>query len=889
MPQQDQDLNYKVKLDTADLAAQLQQVRAQIDQAVGSVAFNSTAMTSQPSQFAFPIQDYARQAGLLVQADMQNIASAVQMGGRHVATMTEAAQLGFQKFNNDVQNALLTQGPPLINTAAGGYYPNPAQQGFSSNAAAALIGWGYNPRYSITPGEFSRLSGYRVADQMIEAGVKTAGSLSGGWLGGMVGSAVLPGIGTFVGEAVGSYLGEKVGGLADDTLGATILRDFTYGNKIKEYAWESSWRFLGGRFSRAESERIGENLASAQRSESLVGYDMRAGDISRVISEFTEIGGFDNVRSAQEYQTKAKTVIENHRKIMQTLKTTETEALALIKELSLLNPSGDIEGMATKLAISSYATGLTGREAIEFAKQSSEMVRGTGISMSSAFMGGLNTLELVRGALENKTISSELINQFGGIQNYALNLDRVGYNWAQSTSGLTQFAAASAMGGFGNTIGMTPTQTMGAAVGYLMNGGIQGMLEYSGTMQARISNQNPAVLNAMGGFQIAEQMYASGLQVNRDSFMGIMQMRGISAPEAEQTWNLMWSGDSRNRATNVRYAIQLARDSAPGVLSSLKDVVLNSLSESVQSTRTARVARNLVRGVENFFDLDAVTATRRIGVHEYDFSNFDISKTPEEEARLVFKEATKAGAMTTNQLDALMDARKPLTTLDWARAQMHLHPNEIIDETTLAQALKNRKELKYSKAVESITVDEPTTNVYLKESKKWENRSESVLNPFWWLGNIVGTAGEVLTVTADMLTDGKSYKGMKREETVAYDVNRFFQNVLNPVKYFSGAEYYYGKSELNREKDIAKNIVSTLEQENTNLGELNTITAGLKNMGATIAHSPTLSKDPMLVLNQMNAEVSARGADAMQRLLTIQLGPGFKVHFPSVENLVTGR
>ena len=267
-------------------------------------------------------------------------------------------------------------------------------------------------------------------------------------------------------------------------------------NKIKENAWNTSWRFLGGRFTRAQAGQIGENLATAQRSDALLGYDVTATDVSRVMSEFTEMGGFDTTRSAAEYQTRAKAMIENHRKIMQTLKVTETEALAVIKEFNLQSPNADLNFLTNKTAISAYASGLTGREMLQFSNQAAEIVRGTGISMTSAFMGSMDTMELVRRGMQSGVISPELIRQYGGAENYALNVTRIGYEFGMSRQGMTDLAAASERGGFGNMIGLNPIERLGSAAKYLTKYGIKGMLENIGTAEQRVSGVPAALLTA---------------------------------------------------------------------------------------------------------------------------------------------------------------------------------------------------------------------------------------------------------------------------------------------------------------------------------------------------------------------------------------------------------
>ena len=637
---QDQDLNYRVKLDTTDLASQLQQVRSQIDQAVGSIAYNSTAQTSYASPFNFPLQDYLRNAGVAVANDTASMVNAGQMATGHTANFLDASRLGFQKFNNDVQTALLTNTQNIVNTANGGFYPDSSRQGFFSNILSSTLGLGFKPTYGITPGEYSRLSGYQAAEQSVRFGAETVGGFTGGAIGTFFGGPL--------GGIAGGFIGNAVGGFADDAAQATILRDFTYGQKMKEFAYNSSWRFLGGRFTRNEAQQIGTNLAPIAREDALLGYQVTSGDASKLISEFTAIGGFDTVRSADEYQTRAKSMIENTRKIMQVLRTTQDDALRVIKEFTDLKPGSDIGALTMQTAVSAYMSGLNGSEMIQFAKQSAEMVRGTGISMYSAFMGGMGTLERVHEGRASGAISNEAILQAGGEQNYAANLERVGYTWGQSMQGYTQVAAGLALGGIDKTVGLSPTQVLGTATGYLTGMGVQGMLELSGNMPNILSTMSPMELAAFSALNLSKEMNMAGITPTRAAYVGLAYTRGQSPTEAGAAWDLAYHGGYRtgfDRQKAWGAATHIGENAAQGRLAIMEDIVENAISSDTNNSFFGKAARGLSTGVENFLISSERTDLARAGIHRFEINSSVVD--------------TKGfNKMPNDRIDSLLDSLK---------------------------------------------------------------------------------------------------------------------------------------------------------------------------------------------------------------------------------------
>ena len=837
---QNQDLNYKVKLDTNDLASQLQQVRAQIDQAVGSIAFNSTAVTAPPSQFAFPIQQYMQNAGLLAQSDMQGTMASVQMGARHVANMNDAAQLGFQKFNSDVQTALLTHGMPLINSAAGGYYPDPASRSFTSNAAAALVGWGYDPSYSITPGEFGRLSGRRAASQMTGAGMRVAGSYLGGAFGGML-TPWMP----LAGNIAGTYLGERAGALVDDTLGATILRDFTYGQKIQEYAWDTSWRFLGGRFSRDQAEQIGVNLSTAQRSSNLLGYGVKAGDVSRVISEFTDIGGFDNVRSAEEYQTRAKAAIENHRKIMQVLKVTEGEALAVIKELNLnSNGSEDIGARAMQLSMSAYSTGLTGRELLQYAHQSAEMVRGTGINMGSAFWGGISMLENVRAGMESGVITTQQVRQYGTEQDYTLNLNRMAYNWAQGPAGFTAFAAASKAGSLGNIAGLTTTETLGLAAQTIAEGGTQNLLERLGAQSKMVANQDPKVLSASYALQISKEISATRNAPTEDAFIGYAtQKYGMSVPDAQSLYRSQFY-TPQDRRVGREHALQVSQDAAQSFLLISSERLGNELTKNLQIDWLGNRLRAEQRTMVDILTGTEASLHRR-GHYHYDFggNRFIVS----EEFKKMDDKHAKA---FINQFKHIYGDPKNLTEEERI-ALGETNANEIQGNTTLEKTQIAALRIGMASGEDLSTPGK--VRAYLRSIQR---TSTATIN--------VAPITPAMQDAANSLTAQDTFSAI-----FGAGVGSLVARTMSPLtSFFSASERI-----LDAQAETAYNAALKKEMEPYSK-EMAQISKNIKALGGALDTSPALRNDPMIAINRMNMDIAQNTDKNLVDLIAMFKGQG---------------
>ncbi|MFA6295428.1 MAG: hypothetical protein WC666_03315 [Candidatus Paceibacterota bacterium] len=567
----EETIEYRPRIDTSDLAAQLQEVRNQINNAVAQQTFSTSVPAPQPQMFAFPLDN----AMGMATGDARNFGNSLQNATINGMSATQntinATRLGFQKFVGDAQNNMLTAG--YQNRFMGdASFPIFNPDSFYTNWAATTFGYGYDPKSSITPGRYKE----RAAEALAEGNLKNNFNLFGTGIGGLIGSLWGP-----MGTVTGATIGGMVSDFGYDATEATIGRDYASAKNLRNYGRETSWRFLSGRLDREDLGKVALDSVRLSRDVSTQGYDISKTDIERLTKEYTEIGGFDFVRTAEEYGKKIKTVVENHRKVMQVLRMSEQDALQTMKSLDQFGI--DAGSNATGIAAMAYSAGYTPKEFLQFAGQSAEMVRGTGINMGSAFLSGMTALSMLKYGMQEGITPLTLVSQSGGLENMTLTTQRTGYEWANSMSGFTQLVADAAMGGPTKAAGLGVVDTLATAVGALTAGGVQGILETQGSMPERISQYSAAGLAAYSGSQWIKQMQMMGLTVNQASLRGYFVQNGKSTLEADNVWNLFQVNEHNAKQGSKLYdkIAQETMNQAIAAAPTRWDVTMDSIKSTI--------------------------------------------------------------------------------------------------------------------------------------------------------------------------------------------------------------------------------------------------------------------------------------------------------------------
>ena len=591
-------IDYKVRIDTSGVADQLQNIKNQVDQAMATYNWRTRTPDPQPQAFAFPYDNYTG-GGTTPSYISPTIAAgqAIDTGAQQAyqasRNILETSRLGFQKFTQDVQNAALItsigRAPSLAN------YGEPLMPDFSDNGTfrrefEALTGWGYNPHMSMTYGAYSRYAQNAFGDNLTSS-IVSAMNTTGNVLGGVALASTIFGTG-----ALAATLGP-----AGMVLGAApiLTQDALASANINAYTRDTSWRFLSGRLSRGDTERIAAEATHMGRTPELVGYGMGLSDVQQTIKTYTEAGGFDMVRNASEFADAMKTIVGSIAQGAQTMRMSREDYATFHAQMSkfgMVPNAASALGLQQVIAGQALAAGYTPAEMIQFGMQSAEMVRGTGISMGTAFMGGIGALADIKAMARSGDISIETLNQLNGAENAAATMNRVGYGWANSAAGFTQFAAESYYGR--NAAGMGLTNMMSGAIGRITSP--MEFLRFQGSMAARISGKSGEELFLDDASMYMQQLKmladATGEPIDKNLWMGYMKGRGIDTAQSTLMWE---AGTSRNFGAidflNNTTRETLDQRGAP--IQRIVDKIGNELAESWPVQVASSTVRGLTRAV----------------------------------------------------------------------------------------------------------------------------------------------------------------------------------------------------------------------------------------------------------------------------------------------------
>jgi hypothetical protein len=452
-------LEYKVTFDTSEVAQKLAEVKNSMDVAFGAQAFNAAGPDAYPFQAMFnsPALTAAKDGVAMAQNTFGGIQSAFN-------TMAETSRLGYSKFTRDLEMTGLMAGSMrgAPQTLTYGQQMQEIREGGWLDDVTGGMGIGYSPTMAMSKSEYTRA--YRkegVADFMEpswgEAGGAAFGlGMAAAFTAGPVGwtAAALPAVALGAKAALYPFTSE--------------LR---HQRALEGYVGGTSWRFLSGEFNKGDREDLGQFLRELPKQDSIAARDYSRGEVDEMLSTFTETGGYDYVRTAQDYKEKTKQLFDGHRQLMHTLHIASKEATTLMGQLSRDLGVENFAGFSAEIGALAAGAGLTGTEAATFVMKSSEMVRGTGYNMKDFSLSAGRMLQDVQGMAKAGIISDEDLRQFGGVQGITMNMARSAMNYAGSPTGfVTSAALASAQLGGGDLAdlaGMGFQERLGRTAGYL--------------------------------------------------------------------------------------------------------------------------------------------------------------------------------------------------------------------------------------------------------------------------------------------------------------------------------------------------------------------------------------------------------------------------------------
>jgi len=276
--------------------------------------------------------------------------------------------------------------------------------------------------------QYSDMMGKRVRGLLESNALGLAGTATGAAIG-AAGGPIGAGVGALVGFAGDKTMGWLGAQRREEEEAGAALSLISKNTYMQKPLTEGQGADMAGRL-----------LGIADTYESRV-TQLSRDDIQAQLLEFTEAGGFEATRSADEFETTAKGLIDNTRKVMRALKMTQEEAIGFMAEMQRdgLSTTGDSGMMALDVATNARMNGINPMDMMNFMVQGSEMFRGSGVGM----VGGMQMLQEARTTVEQMVQGQgaglQVSRELGGIQQASLGLAQDQTNFMQTAMGIVGF------------------------------------------------------------------------------------------------------------------------------------------------------------------------------------------------------------------------------------------------------------------------------------------------------------------------------------------------------------------------------------------------------------------------------------------------------------------
>jgi hypothetical protein len=481
-------LRYRVEIDQADLATQLAGIKNQIDTSLGSFVFNSLVQEPLADNSLIGrlgnFMDFGSTSLGHFHESMLNLQNILSQG-------IETSRLGFQKFTRDLELAGLIAPPSYIarnaltpEVAVGSYIPPTLMRyGTIRLGLARGLGLGYDPNMPITRAEYLQLAEREFGDRIVDTAV-TGLSIAGAVYG-LAGASALAGpIGlATVGLGIANYL------IDAGAFEYTAVRNFG------AYIERASMRNVG-RLSNAEAREAASYIRNLSEDITIRAAVGNATDVEQVVTQAIGAGMFLDTANVEQFKQRARETLENFRTVQYAMRTTTEEALKIMSELMFTGVGGTTVQQVTNFIGQARSlgevAGFSTREMLQLARQGAEMVRGTGREMRLAGLETMQLIPLVR-QFRGSVFDEELIRQLGGEPNVALNLQRIGYEFANTLPG--RFLTLAEMGGYDLSQGFNLGQMMTAAVSRLGGGTPEEILRMKADLRRQENETSAMVQN----------------------------------------------------------------------------------------------------------------------------------------------------------------------------------------------------------------------------------------------------------------------------------------------------------------------------------------------------------------------------------------------------------
>lgn len=413
----EKEITYKIRIDDSNLSEQLSNIRSQIDAAVTNqpfvanpFPFDRTNFNIAPLPQSLPIPIGETASSIYQRAQMQ-VAELQQ-------TLTNSTAFASNSFGA-IQSTAMNVGDRLGIGSTG--FVNPigftGDEGWLQTSLASRFGVGYDPRMSLSVGDYQKTHNQRLPLQLPEF----TGSVVGGAIGLLGGFSRFGLMGGFLAGGLASYAGEKALGWGIQGIYGQHLQDIQTSMYVNQTMIDRG--MLGaGLFSPGEliANSMSSNLGTVRASLQ----NLNRRESEELLKGFTDLGGFDNARSADDYVKRFEDMLIGHRSVMHALRVTSEKALQVMAELEKSNLIGNATGQFSSYADAAQimtgigaSVGIGGLSLISNGLQIQQQLLQTmpGISTTGAFLTGVDAVTNVRSLARSGGFDSEFIARVGGL------------------------------------------------------------------------------------------------------------------------------------------------------------------------------------------------------------------------------------------------------------------------------------------------------------------------------------------------------------------------------------------------------------------------------------------------------------------------------------------
>jgi len=401
-------ITYNVVIDPGDIARQAEEIRNQLDLALGvgsssGTQFASTTDFINPQFAPLPDPDFNTTAGQFGGAVDQSFWQKAQ------ARMEEVSQdisTGYDRIRQDL-SMVAERGGNIIQR----FQPEPQSMNPYENLLPdtfgeylmGSLGFGADITGPIAPSEYKRYSNVKLGEELSSFGKENMGAIAGtviGSIGGLPGAFTGFTIGSTVDEAVqlvtGTYQKTK-----DLTEGLQEIARQQYGNISKEEALGVANQIVDYTFS---AEGVGK------------GYDLE--EISQNILQFANEGGFNNVKSTEQFKEKIQAITEDLRQFGRDMGVFQEEAISILAEMEQrgIAKVENMREISSNMKFYSGVTGIGPVELLQGAAQIADQFRETLTPSAAMDMYIDAQVEATRMVRSTDPNTQSLVYRLGGKQ-----------------------------------------------------------------------------------------------------------------------------------------------------------------------------------------------------------------------------------------------------------------------------------------------------------------------------------------------------------------------------------------------------------------------------------------------------------------------------------------